>query len=164
MLQTILSTERDFAPTMLRLGLGVMMFAHGAQKVLGWFGGPGFQATMQGMTAGLGIPPLFAVLAIGAEFVGGLALIFGLFGRVAALAIGIEMIVAGGLVHLKNGFFMNWTGQQAGEGFELHILVIAMALALVIRGSGAWSVDALMSRGLPALRIHRRSEIDARAA
>ena len=139
-----MSTSNDVALTTLRLVLGVIFFAHGAQKMLGWFGGFGFHATM-GFFAHLGMPAPVAFLVICTEFFGGLGLIVGLLTRIAALGIGAEMIGAIFLVHLPNGFFMNWTGHQKGEGFEYHLLVIAIAATLLLRGAGAFSLDRVLS-------------------
>ncbi len=142
----LLKTENDAAALVLRLGLGIVMFPHGAQKVLGWFGGYGLAGTWGYMTGQMHIPAVFAALAITAEFAGSLGLIVGLLGRVAAFGIGVEMAVAAFLGgHVANGFFMNWSGHQAGEGFEYHILVVVIALAVVIKGSGALSLDRLLS-------------------
>ena len=144
MFYRLISTSNDRTVAMLRLVLGIVFFSHGAQKMLGWFGGPGFSATMQSFNQ-MGIPDFLAFLAIAAEFFGGLALIVGFLGRVAALGIVINMLVAVFAVHLPNGFFMNWTGTQQGEGFEYHLLAIAIGLAVLIKGSGTMSVDhALM--------------------
>ena len=126
---------------MVRLVLGFVFFVHGAQKALGWFDGNGFAATMGGFTHHMGIPPVFAVLAIMAEFLGGIGLILGLLSRVAAFGIAVNMAVAIALVHSQNGFFMNWQGNQRGEGFEYHLLVLAIATLVMVRGAGAWSVD-----------------------
>jgi putative oxidoreductase len=153
-LTKIIRTNDDHMLALLRMVLGVVFFAHGAQKVLGWFGGHGFDQTLGFFMHGLGIPAVFAVVAIMAEFVGGIGLIVGLLSRVAAFAIAVDMIVAVLLVHGRYGFFMNWAGNQAGEGFEYHILVISMALLVVVRGAGAWSLDRMLeyrssrSRGL----------------
>jgi len=142
----LLKTENDAAALVLRLGLGIVMFPHGAQKVLGWFGGSGLAGTWGYMTGQMHIPAIFAALAITAEFAGSLGLIVGLLGRVAAFGIGVEMAVAAFLGgHVANGFFMNWSGHQAGEGFEYHILVVVIALAVMIKGSGALSLDRLVS-------------------
>jgi putative oxidoreductase len=130
----------DPALTLLRLVLGVIFFAHGAQKMLGWYGGGGYTATM-GAFEKMGIPAIFAFLAILAEFFGSMGLILGLLGRIAAFGILCNMVVAIGMVHLPNGLFMNWTGSQAGEGFEFHLLVLAIAIVLIFRGSGALSID-----------------------
>lgn len=139
-------TSNDIACLILRVLLAVVFFAHGAQKVLGWFGGRGLEATMAYFTKVQHIPVEFAVLAIVAEFLGPIGLFFGFLTRVAAFAIAVDMAVAVYLVHLKVGFFMNWSGKQPGEGFEFHILVFAVALALMIKGSGRWSIDRLLSR------------------
>jgi len=145
MLRKLIHTNSHAAPTILRLALGVVFFAHGAQKMMGWWGGYGFSGTMHGFEHG-GIPAVFAFLAIAAEFFGGLGLILGLFGRVAAFGIACVMVVAIAKVHAVNGFFMNWAGRQKGEGFEYHVLVLAMTAAIMIAGSGAWSVDRVLSR------------------
>ena len=103
--------------------LGVIFFAHGAQKMLGWFGGYGFTGTMGFFTGVMHIPAVFAFLAIAAEFFGGLGSYLRLFTRVAAFGISCNMIVAVAMVHRQFGFFMNWTGAQKGEGYEYHLLV-----------------------------------------
>jgi putative oxidoreductase len=146
MLSRLLKTDPgNCVVTLLRLVLGIVFFAHGAQKMLGWFGGYGFSGTMGFFTHGMGIPAPFAFLAICAEFFGSLGLIVGLLGRVAAFGITCNMIVAIVMVHHKFGLFVNWSGQQKGEGFEFHLLAIAVGLAIMVMGSGALSVDALLS-------------------
>jgi putative oxidoreductase len=134
----------NYVATILRVVLGVVFFAHGAQKMLGWFGGYGFTGTM-GFFTHLGIPAVFAFLAISAEFFGGLGLILGLLGRIAAFGIACNMLVAVAMVHHNFGLFMNWTGAQKGEGFEFHLLALAMLFTVMILGSGAFSVDAALS-------------------
>jgi len=137
--------------------LGIVFFAHGAQKALGWFGGPGFEGTMKSFTQGLGLPSVLAVLVILTEFLGGIGLIIGLLSRVAAFGIAFEMAVAILLVHAPNGFFMNWYGSQKGEGFEYHLLAISMALLVTVRGAGAWSLDRVLDawlNGGRTLHIH----------
>ncbi|MEO6995390.1 MAG: DoxX family protein, partial [Lacunisphaera sp.] len=124
-----------------RLTLGLVIFPHGAQKMLGWFGGYGFSGTMGFFTGTMHIPAFFAVLAIIAEFFGSLALIAGLFSRVAAFGIASVMTVAIATTHYANGFFMNWSGQQKGEGFEYHILALGLALIVMIYGAGKLSLD-----------------------
>jgi len=141
MFRKLLTTSNDWTLTLLRLALGVVFFAHGAQKALGWFGGYGFSGTMGFFTHMMHIPAPFAFLAICAEFLGGIGLILGALGRVAAFGIACNMIVAVLMVHGRNGLFMNWTGQQKGEGFEYHLLAITIALVLMARGSGPVSVD-----------------------
>jgi putative oxidoreductase len=145
MLKRMTNTSNDVTLTILRLVLGIVFFAHGAQKMLGWFGGFGFHGTM-GFFEHLGFPAPVALLIICTEFFGGLGLIVGLLTRIAALGIGVEMIGAIFIVHLPNGFFMNWYGTQKGEGFEYHLLAIAVAAALLLRGSGAFSVDRALSK------------------
>ena len=117
------------------------MFPHGMQKLLGWFGGHGFEGTMGFFTGKLGIPAAFAFLAIIAEAFGSLGLIAGLLTRIAALGVTVTIAVAAVLLHLQNGFFMNWFGNQKGEGFEYHLLFIAIGIAIMIRGGGTWSAD-----------------------
>ena len=147
MLRRLIATDDNIGTTILRLVLGIVFFAHGAQKMLGWFGGPGFHATMGMFSHGMHIPAPFAFLAIAAEFFGGLGLIFGLLTRIAAFGIFCNMVVAVMTIHHKFGFFMNWMGTQQGEGFEFHLLVLAIAVFLMIRGAGAASLDrALQSR------------------
>ena len=146
MFHKLIGTTDDFAITILRLVLGIVFFAHGAQKVLGWFGGYGFSGTMNFFTHQMGIPAPFALLAIAAEFLGGLGLLVGLLGRVAAFGIACNMVVAVLMVHRHFGFFANWNGTQKGEGFEYHLLAIAMALVIIIKGSGALSIDRAISK------------------
>jgi len=145
----IANTTNDYAITILRLVMGLVFSAHGAQKMLGWFGGYGFTGTMGFFTHQMGIPAPFAFLAICAEFFGGLGLLIGFLSRIAAFGIICNMLVAVVLVHAANGFFMNWAGNQKGEGFEYHLLAIASALVIIIRGSGALSVDRFLTEELP---------------
>jgi putative oxidoreductase len=138
-------TSGSVGPLVLRVFLAVMMFPHGAQKVLGWFGGAGFTSSMAFFTGKMGIPAVFACLAILTEFLGPIALLFGFLTRVAAVAIGFDMLVASILVHIHFGFFMNWSGKQKGEGIEFDLLLWAIALALIIQGAGAFSLDRVIS-------------------
>ena len=144
MVRRLIATDNDIATTVLRLVLGLVFFAHGAQKMLGWFGGYGFSGTMGFFTGMLHIPAPFAFLAIAAEFFGGLGLVFGLLTRVAAFGIFCNMIVAIAMVHHQFGFFMNWAGTQKGEGYEFHLLALAALVFLMIRGAGAASVDRML--------------------
>lgn len=145
----LLHTTRDSAATLARIATAVILFPHGAQHVLGWFGGYGFQGTLGWMTNDLGFPAPLAVLALVTELLAPLALLAGIGGRVAAL--GLVGLMLGALsTHVPNGFFMNWFGSlPAGqEGFEYHLLAIALAGVVVIKGSGALSVDlAITTRG-----------------
>jgi putative oxidoreductase len=138
-------TTDDWGALVARVSLGIVMPPHGMQKAFGWYGGEGLQATIAGMT-GQGLPtfvPLFVVLA---EVAGSAALIAGLLGRLAAASIAVVMLGAVALVHLEHGFFMNWSGEQAGEGFEYHLLALALATVVLIKGSGAWSLDRAIER------------------
>ena len=144
----LVRTAPDLPLLILRLLLAAVIWPHGAQKALGWFGGYGFQGTMRFFTETMRIPAPLAFLAILAEFAAPVALASGFLGRVAAFGIGTVMVVAALTTHVPNGFFMNWFGNQKGEGFEFHILAFAIALAIVVGGSGAWSVDYHLFRRL----------------
>ena len=144
-MRKLFSTPNDLTLTVVRLVLGIVFFAHGAQKMLGWFGGYGFHGTMGFFTQQMGIPAPLAFLAICAEFFGGLGLIFGLLTRIAAFGIFVNMLVAIITVHHVNGLFMNWFGNQKGEGYEYHLLAIALGLVLLIKGAGALSLDRLLA-------------------
>ena len=148
MLKKLVQTNDDVALLVLRIALGIVFFPHGMQKFFGWFGGGGFSGTMGFFTGNLHIPALFAFLAIMAEGLGSLGLITGLLTRVAAFGIAVNMAVAVYMLHFQHGFFMNWFGNQKGEGFEYHLLVIGIALALMIRGGGKWSIDQGIAEGM----------------
>lgn len=138
----VLATTRDAAPAVARLALGAVMFPHGAQHALGWFGGYGFAGTFGWMTRTLGFPAPLAALAIVIELCAPVALVVGAGGRLAAA--GIVAVMLGAIsTHVANGFFMNWFGARpAGvEGFEYHLLVIALGAVVIIKGSGALSLD-----------------------
>lgn len=140
MTKKLLESDGGQVALVLRVALAVVIFPHGAQKVLGWFGGYGFSATLQYFTETLGIPAPLAVLVILAEFLGPIGLAIGFLARPAAL--GILAVMIGALFfHVQNGFFMNWSGQQSGEGFEFHLLAIAIAAAVAILGAGPLSLD-----------------------
>jgi putative oxidoreductase len=144
-MKALLRTENDFTLTIARLVLGIIFFAHGSQKVLGWFGGYGFSGTMGFFTHQLGIPAVFAFLDIMAEFLGGIGLILGCLTRIASFGIACVMVVAVAMVHSHFGFFMNWSGAKKGEGYEYHLLALAVAIALIVKGAGAFSVDRALS-------------------
>ena len=146
MFRRLISTSDDFTLTLVRLVLGVVFFAHGAQKMLGWFGGYGFTGTMGFFTQAMHIPAPLAFLAICAEFFGGLGLIVGFLSRVAAFGITMNMLVAVFTVHIHNGFFATWSGQQKGEGIEYHLLAIALLLVVMIKGAGPLSIDRALSK------------------
>lgn len=122
------------------------MFPHGAQKVLGWFGGHGFSATMNSFTTQMHIPALFAFLAIAAEFAGAIGLVVGFLSRICAFGIAMNMLVAILMVHGANGFFINWSGQKKAEGYEYHLLALGLALIVILAGGGKWSIDSLLTR------------------
>lgn len=145
MIKKIMITDEDVSRTIMRVLLALVFLPHGAQKVFGWFGGYGFSGTMDFFIKS-GIPAFLAFLAIMAESVGAVALFAGFFTRVASLGIAVNMIICAAGNHIQNGFFMNWFGQQKGEGFEFHILVLALAIALMMKGGGRWSVDGLLAK------------------
>jgi putative oxidoreductase len=140
-MKKIFQTANSWSTLIIRVMLGIVMFPHGAQKLFGLFGGYGFSASMSTFTDKMHIPAFFAFLAIMAEGLGSMGLIIGFLTRVAAFGILCNMIVAIWMVHWPNGFFMNWFGTQKGEGFEYHLLAIAICLSLLISGGGKWSVD-----------------------
>jgi putative oxidoreductase len=133
-------TYPSWAPVFARLALGIIFFAHGAQKFLGLFGGPGMSKTIQ-FFAQSGIPHFLAVIAILTEFFGGIAIILGFFTRIAALGLAIDMVVAIYKVHLQNGFFLN---NSNGPGFEYNLALIGLALSLLIWGAGNLSIDQVI--------------------
>lgn len=142
-----LTTDRRSAPLLARVALGILLFPHGAQHALGWFGGYGWTGTMGWMTTEAGFPAPLAALAIVVELLAPVALILGLLARPAAL--GLIGLMAGAITtHLGQGFFMNWFGTMpaGAEGFEYHLVVIALALVIVIEGAGRLSCDRLVAR------------------
>jgi len=145
MLDRILNTnKKNYTALIARIALGVVLLPHGAQKLLGLFGGYGFEGTMAFLTENLGIPTFIAAGVIILESFGAIGLILGLATRFTAFWTIIQFIGAILIVHLPYGFFMNWFGAQAGEGFEFHILLLGLATILLITGSGAHSVDNLL--------------------
>jgi len=146
MFKELLRTDNSPAQLFIRVALGVVMFPHGAQKVLGWFGGPGFTKTLQAF-AGMGFPEWSVVALMVVECLGSVLLVFGFLTRLWAFGIGTSITICMFINHVQNGFFMNWFGQQKGEGFEYHILVIGICLALLIKGGGFLSVDRKISSG-----------------
>ncbi len=140
MLSSLLHTQEDVGAFIARITLGIVILPHGLQKLLGMFGGAGFSGTVE-FFVGSGIPAFVAILIIIGESFGALGLILGLLSRLAAFGITIIMLGAIFMVHLQNGFFMNWFGNQAGEGFEFHLLAVGLGLIILIKGGGKWSVD-----------------------
>lgn len=138
----LLATDAIWAPVFLRATLALVMFPHGAQKALGWFGGHGWSGSMGFLTSQIGLPSPAAALVILLEVLGPVLLLIGLGTRAVALGFVGIMLGAIATVHAEHGFFMNWFGAQKGEGYEFHLLVIGVALALVLTGGGRWSADA----------------------
>lgn len=145
-LRSLVRTSDAITPAVLRVTLGAVMAPHAAQKTLGLFGGYGIQGTMAFFTRQVHLPAPLAALVIFAEAAGSLGLFFGVFTRAAALGIAAVMVGAIVTTHLPNGFFMNWFGTQAGEGYEYHLLVLAICAVLVANGGGRASVDRALSR------------------
>jgi putative oxidoreductase len=142
MLQRFLATDHSKTLFAQRVLLGAVMLPHGAQKLLGWFGGHGgFSATMGYFTGTLHIPSVLALLVIMSEAFGSLLLLLGLGTRLSALGAAATMVGAVLMAHLNVGFFMNWFGDQQGEGYEYHLLALALAVPLIVRGGGAWALD-----------------------
>ena len=144
----LFQTDESWSGLITRVALGLVIFPHGAQKMLGWYGGNGFSGTMGFFTEQMGIPAVIAFLVIIGEFFGSLGLLIGFLTRFTAASLGLIMVGAMAMVHQQHGFFMNWFGQQAGEGYEYHILVIGMCLALLVAGGGKWSVDRALAEKL----------------
>lgn len=145
-MKKIFQTNESNATTIIRIVLGLILFPHGAQKMLGWFGGYGFDGTMGFLTGTEGLPWIMAFLVIAIEFFGAIALIVGFATRI--VAVGIISLFAGIVFtsHLQNGFFMNWAGNLKGEGYEYHLLIIGMAIALLVSGAGKWSIDYVLQK------------------
>jgi len=144
----LFQTNDKFSYWVPRVILGCVMFPHGMQKLFGWFGGFGFTNTMTYFTQTAGLPWIIAFLIIMGESLGSLGLIVGFFTRLSALGLIFIMVGAITTVHIPNGFFMNWFGKNAGEGFEYHLLVIGMSIPLLISGGGKYSVDGLINKYL----------------
>jgi putative oxidoreductase len=141
----LFATPSSWAITVIRVVLGVIFFAHGAQKVLGWFGGYGLKGTT-GYFTSIGLPLPIAYLVCFFEFLGGIGLVLGLLTRPAALAVAIDMVGAIVTVHWANGFFINWEMKPGkGHGFEANLALLAMAVACLIAGGGALSIDRALA-------------------
>jgi putative oxidoreductase len=146
MKKLLFETNNSYAPTILRVLLGTVLFAHGAQKMLGWFGGYGFDSTMGYFTNTVGLPWIVGLLVILVEFFGSLLLILGLGTRIWSISIFFLFVGIMVTSHLSNGFFMNWYGSQKGEGIEFFLLAIGMAASLTITGAGQLSIDQLLAK------------------
>ncbi len=145
MIESLTGTPADWVVAIARIVLGAIFFAHGAQKLLGWYGGPGLASSMRTFTEHLHLPSALAFLVIAGEFFAGVGLIVGLFSRIAALVIVLTMVGAIATVHFRFGLFLNWFGSQEGHGIEYHLLAIALALVVVVQGAGAFSLDRLVN-------------------
>ncbi len=160
MLYSILKTDTENSAYMFtRVILAAVIFPHGAQKLWGAFGGYGFDGTMQYFTETAGIPWFIGLLVILGESVGAVLLLGGLFSRFIAASLGIIMIGAAAQ-HITNGFFMNWFGNQSGEGVEFFILALAMAVVVTIYGGGKWSIDGWLITRLQQIRPSIRKEFE----
>ena len=144
-MRQLFQTDDGWTGLVLRLTLGLVMFPHGAQKLLGWYGGFGFDGTMGFFTQQMGMPWLVAFFVIIGESFGSVALMVGFLTRFTAASFGVIMLGAITMVHLPHGFFMNWTGKQQGEGYEYHMLIIGIVIALLMTGAGRWSADRLIA-------------------
>lgn len=143
-MKKLFETNNDWSGLITRLTIGLILFPHGAQKMLGWFGGYGFSGTMGFFTDTLHLPWMVGLMVILIEFIGSISLIAGFATRGWAT---LTIILMTGIIitsHLDNGFFMNWLGNQKGEGFEYHLLVIGLALSSIEIGSGRFSIDRLL--------------------
>ena len=145
LLRRALSTSDQWSGTLARSALAVVMFPHGAQKVLGWFGGYGFSGTLGFFTQKMGMPAPLAVSVMLIELLAPLFLLVGFATRFAALGIGAIMIGAIATVHASQGFFMNWTGAQPGEGFEYLLLALGLVAVLLVQGGGRGSLDRALT-------------------
>jgi len=145
LVEVLFNTYPSWSHLVVRLGLGIVFFAHGAQKTFGWFGGRGLSATVAGFRQ-MNIPPAAATLAALVECLGGLALIVGFLARPAALGLIVVMLVAIVKVHARHGFFINFAQTPGkGHGFEFNLALIVMALSILIGGAGALSIDRLIA-------------------
>jgi putative oxidoreductase len=140
MKKIVFTTSENWSITALRIVLGIVIFSHGAQAMLGWFGGFGLKATLEFLSTSMGLPAFIGFLVICIQFFGSLMLLTGALTRVAALGI-FGIFIGMATYHFDYGFHMNWAGTNAGEGYEYHVLVLAMCLMLIISGGGALSVD-----------------------
>ena len=151
MIENLLGTHADWVVGIARIVLGIIFFAHGAQKMLGWYGGPGLASSMRTFTEHLHLPSTLAFLVIAGELFSGTGLIVGLFSRIAALVIALTMVGAIATVHFRFGLFLNWFGSQEGHGIEYHLLAITLALVVVVKGAGAFSLDRLVHEHVSGL-------------
>ncbi len=147
-LRKFFHTDNSTTHLILRVILGGVIFFHGGQKLMGWFGGHGFDGTMGFFTTKIGVPAVIAFLVIIGESFGALGLITGFLTRLSAAGVAMIMLGAITMVHWNNGIFMNWSGQQAGEGYEYHLLALGLAIPLILYGGGKFSVDQIIEKKL----------------
>ena len=150
MIESLTGIHADWTVVIVRILLGVIFSAHGAQKLLGWHGA-GLAKSMRAFAEDLHLPRTLAFLVIVGEFLGGVGLIIGLFSRITALVIAVTMLGAIATVHFRFGLFLNWFGGKEGHGIEYHLLAIALALVIVVNGAGAFSLDRVVSEHLAAV-------------
>ena len=144
LVELVFATYPSWSHLVVRVALGIIFFAHGAQKTFGWFGGPGLSATVQGFRK-MNVPPAATVLAAFTECFGGLALIVGVLARPSAIGLIGVMLVAVAKVHAQHGFFLNFAMTPGrGHGYEYNLALLAMALSIVIGGAGVFSIDRLI--------------------
>jgi len=146
MVQALFSSQNDWTGFFLRIILGLVMLPHGGQKLFGWFGGYGYNATIDFFTRSMKLPWIISIAVIFIEFFGSMGLIVGFVSKIWALGLIAIMIGAIYTTNLKNGFFMNWFGDQTGEGYEYHLLVIGICTAIILTGSGKYSIDNLIQK------------------
>jgi putative oxidoreductase len=151
MIESLLGTHVDWVVGIARIVLGIIFVGHGAQKMLGWYGGPGLARSMRTFTEHLHLPSTLAFLVIAGELFSGIGLIVGLFSRIAAVVIVLTMVGAIATVHFRFGLFLNWLGDQEGHGIEYHLLAIALAMVVVVKGAGALSLDRLVHEHVAGL-------------
>jgi len=144
MKQLLFFSDNSWTGLILRLTLGFIMLPHGMQKMFGLFGGSGFKETLNYFTDTMKIPLIVSFLVIAIEFFCSIGLIAGFSSRICALLFLIIMTGAILTTNYNHGFFMNWFGNQKGEGFEYHLLVIGLCIALLVTGSGKYSIDNLL--------------------
>ena len=144
MIETLTGTHADWVVGIARIVLGIIFFGHGAQKMLGWYGGQGLASSMRTFKEHLHLPSILAFLVIAGEFLSGIGLLVGLFSRIAALVIVLTMVGAIAMVHFRFGLFLDWFGSQKGHGIEYHLLAIALSLVVVVKGAGAFSLDGFV--------------------
>lgn len=151
MIESLTGTLADWIVGIARVVLGVIFFAHGAQKMLGWYGGSGLASSMRTFTEHLHLPSTLAFFVIAGELASGVGLIVGLFSRIAAVFIALTMVGAIATVHFRFGLFMDWFGSQKGHGIEYHLLAIVLALVVFVKGGGAFSLDGLVQQQVSRL-------------